>query len=217
MMHDSTYKAPSVDHLGFLDHPEDWTEDFARQTAPIVGITQGLTDRHWAVIRYLRSQFEKTGRCPLLYFVCSDNGLSVADLQALFPSGYLRGACRLAGISYRDSILCSPCHGKDDRQCTAKGIDKVYRVDVLGFLVDPDEWDSAFAIHRAREMGIEAGLTQQHWEVLDHLRNVYDETGDVPTVYSVCEELGLSLETLAQLFPSGYHRGAVKLAGLRVH
>mgnify|MGYP002682538837 CR=1 FL=1 len=108
MMHDSTYKAPSVDHLGFLDHPEDWTEDFARQTAPIVGITQGLTDRHWAVIRYLRSQFEKTGRCPLLYFVCSDNGLSVADLQALFPSGYLRGACRLAGISYRDSILCSP-------------------------------------------------------------------------------------------------------------
>ena len=37
----------------------------------------------------------------------------------------------------------------------------------------------------------------------------------VPTVYEACADNGLELEDLEQLFSDGYHRGAVKLAGLR--
>lgn len=38
----------------------------------------------------------------------------------------------------------------------------------------------------------------------------------VPTVYETCETFGIEIEELEQLFPDGYHRGAVKIAGLRV-
>ncbi|PKN49200.1 MAG: sulfurtransferase TusE [Deltaproteobacteria bacterium HGW-Deltaproteobacteria-20] len=209
-------RAYQTDNLGFLVRAQDWTEDFAEATAAQVGLVEGLTDRHWMVIHYLRGRFEKTGRCPLLYFACSDNGLSVAELQSLFPTGYLRGACRLAGITYREGYLSNPCRAADDDDCPVERAEKVYRVDVRGFLVDPGEWDSAFARHRAEEMGLPDGLKQEHWRVLAHLRATQAETGEVPTVYALCESLSLTIEDLARLFPTGYHRGAVKLAGLRV-
>jgi tRNA 2-thiouridine synthesizing protein E len=94
--------------------------------------------------------------------------------------------------------------------------EKIYRVDVRGFLVDPNQWDSEFARHRAEDMGISDGLTQDHWRVIAHLRVTEAESGEVPTVYALCEALDLTVEDLSKLFPSGYHRGAVKLAGLRV-
>jgi tRNA 2-thiouridine synthesizing protein E len=64
-------------------------------------------------------------------------------------------------------------------------------------------------------MGL-AGLSEEHWRVLRYLRAEHAKTNEVPTVYSVCDALGLTLDDLARLFPTGYHRGAVKLAGLRV-
>lgn len=205
-----------TDSLGFLLRPEDWTEEFATATAPLVGIRKGLTNQHWNVLRYLRTKYGATGQCPLLYFACSDNGLSVAQLQRLFPTGYLRGACRLAGITYREGYLSNPCRATAEKGCPVEHAEKVYRVDVRGFLVDPSQWDSEFARHRAEEMGIHQGLTQAHWRVIAHLRVTESETGEVPTAYSLCEALGLTVEDLSTLFPSGYHRGAVKLAGLRV-
>ncbi len=38
----------------------------------------------------------------------------------------------------------------------------------------------------------------------------------VPTVYETCEENRIEIEDLEALFPDGYHRGAVKISGLRV-
>jgi tRNA 2-thiouridine synthesizing protein E len=59
-------------------------------------------------------------------------------------------------------------------------------------------------------------LTDDHWRVINFLRKRFEETGTVPTVYETCEENRIELENLESLFPDGYHRGAVKVSGLRV-
>ena len=64
-------------------------------------------------------------------------------------------------------------------------------------------------------MGIQVPLTEKHWEVIDFLRKKYAESRKVPTVYETCEATGVGLQELERLFPQGYHRGAVKIAGLR--
>jgi tRNA 2-thiouridine synthesizing protein E len=51
---------------------------------------------------------------------------------------------------------------------------------------------------------------------LNSIRKRFEETGTVPTVYETCEMNQIELEDLESLFPDGYHRGAVKIAGLRV-
>jgi tRNA 2-thiouridine synthesizing protein E len=93
---------------------------------------------------------------------------------------------------------------------------KVYRVDVFGFLVDPDEWDEDFAVAKALEMKMPGGLTKRRREVIRHLRDSFEKNKVVPTVIECCEANNLEIEELAALFPDGYQRGAVKIAGLRV-
>ncbi|MBW2526362.1 MAG: TusE/DsrC/DsvC family sulfur relay protein [Deltaproteobacteria bacterium] len=84
-----------------------------------------------------------------------------------------------------------------------------------GFLVDPEEWDPELAMLRARGMKL-IGLSERHWQVIHFLRSWYAEHGVVPTVCQTCRAQGTDLDRLEELFPDGYHRGAVKLAGLRV-
>jgi tRNA 2-thiouridine synthesizing protein E len=200
----------------------DWDEDFARTMAPRYGITGGLTARHWEVIRFIRDTFEEYGHCPLVYHTCKANGLRLRDLKELFPTGYLRGACRLAGVTYKQGYHDSgslPAAAARPRERVTPELPevptlKVYTIDVHGFLIDPEQWDEDYATHRARDMKI-AALTDRHWRLLNYLRAHHAEHGVVPTVYEACADNGLELEDLEQLFSDGYHRGAVKLAGLR--
>jgi len=210
---DRTYE---VDHQGFLKHSEAWDEAFARITAPELEISGGLTDRHWEIIHFIRSQFQETGECPLVFTTCRAFGLRLRELEALFPTGYLRGACRLAGITYRDRFIDFFGETRSPREREAPTPEKLYRVDALGFLADPSEWDETYAKNKAREMKISGGLSEKHWQVLRHLRAEFGRTGMVPTVIQCCRGNGMELEELESLFPDGYHRGAVKLAGLCV-
>ena len=148
-------------------------------------------------------------------------GLSLKELKIFFPTGYLRGACRLAGITYKEGYVGqNPSDWPTYLAIKDANViyeDKTYRVDVRGFLVDPDEWDVYFAIHRAFDMKIPGGkLTDKHWKIIKFLREIYKKNKKVPTVYETCEKNNIELGELEQLFPDGYHRGAVKLAGLRL-
>ena len=58
-------------------------------------------------------------------------------------------------------------------------------------------------------------LTDKHWQVINFLRQSFEKNKAVPTIYETCEACGIDLEELEELFPDGYHRGAVKIAGLR--
>lgn len=205
-----------VDGDGFLVDPTTWDEDFARLTASRAGVEGDLTTEHLAVIRSIRATFETTGRCPLVYQTCRACNLHLEDLERLFPTGYLRGACRLAGLTFREGFLDQPWHGASLADVTAALSDRTYRVDVRGFLVDPSEWDEGYAHSRAQEMKVPGGLSEAHWTVLHFLRQAWDRERSVPTVYATCRACGLTLDDLEALFPDGYHRGAVKLAGLRL-
>lgn len=204
-----------VDALGFLTDFRRWDEAFAETRAADVGIPRGVTPRHWLVIRYLRKSFQTTGRCPLVYQTCRACNLRLNELRELFPTGYQRGACRLAGLTYRDHDLPSTWVEEAPERPSILG-EKTYRVDLHGFLAEPSEWDRAYAQHKALEMKMALGLTPHHWRIITYLRDAYARDGRVPTVYQTCEDNSLELSQLEELFPDGYHRGAVKIAGLRM-
>ncbi|MGO8945253.1 MAG: TusE/DsrC/DsvC family sulfur relay protein [Syntrophobacteraceae bacterium] len=198
-----------LDNDGFLVNSGQWDEDFAQAMAPAVGITDGLTPSHWDVLRFIRATYLETGSCPIVHKTCKAHKLSFKDLQRLFPSGYQRGACKLAGLSFIGEGVSTPIGSIP--------IDKrVYRVNVQGFLIDLNEWDKEYAIFKARELQMAGPLGEKHWQIISYMRSEYEEKDEVPTVYATCEACGIDIDTLAELFPSGYHRGAAKIAGLNL-
>ena len=206
-----------VDKKGFLRHFECWDENFAEGMSKQLKIGNGLTKEHWDVIHFIRKTYKETGKCPVVYETCRMMGLRLKDLRRLFPTGYLRGVCKLAGITYKEGYLGQAYAPPAAEDLNIISFDKTYETDVRGFLVYPDEWDECYAMFRAYDMKIPGGkLTEKHWEVIRFLRESYEKNNVVPTVYETCEAIGIDLEELEKLFPDGYHRGAVKIAGLKV-
>ncbi len=203
-----------VDSQGFLLFPEEWDENFSEGMAPKLRIPGGLTAAHWKVIYFIRNTFDKINACPLVYVACKNNDIGLGDLKELFPRGYLRGACKLAGITYRAGHFQETWLEEHIIHYTRMYESKTYETDASGFLINPDAWDENFAIHKAIELKMPDYLTESHWKIIYYLRNRFKETGIVPNIYETCEENGLTLEELEKLFPSGYHRGAVCIAGL---
>lgn len=209
-------KVYEIDDQGFLIDFHAWDNDFARGTAAAIGIAGDLAPAHWDVLNYIRDSYVKTGICPLVFQTCRAVGMRTREFRDIFPSGYLRGACRLAGITYKEGYVgIVPYPGTSVSIAKPAG-EKMYQIDVRGFLIDAKTWDEEFAAARAHDMKMPEGLTERHWQIIKYLRQAYVDKGDVPTVFDTCETNGLELSDLEHLFPDGYHRGAVKIAGLRV-
>ena len=90
-------KAPTGP-LGYLKDIINWSREFAEDTAALHGITGGRTYNHWRVIESIRNRFVETGIIPPVFEICEENHLSLKDLMELFPNGYHRGACQIAGL-----------------------------------------------------------------------------------------------------------------------
>lgn len=209
-------KTYEVDSLGFLLDFNAWDEDFALGMAPSVLIQTGLCKEHWDIIYFIRDTVKQLGRCPLVYQAFRMRGLPLREVRRLFPTGYLRGACKLAGVTYKEAYLGRPgtLGAKADTAAELSG--KTYEVDVAGFLVDGDSWDPQFAVFKAQELNILEPLTEKHWDVIYFLRRSFAEHKRVPTIFETCDAMNMDLDELESMFPTGYHRGAVKIAGLRV-
>ncbi len=89
---------------GFLLRPELWNEDVAQCIARCVGI-EDLGEKHWAVIHCIREHWEKHRTAPLIRNVCLNTGLHLDQLQALFPVGLAKGACKIAGLPQPDGCV----------------------------------------------------------------------------------------------------------------
>jgi len=201
----------------FLENPYAWDESFAEEMAERVTISGGLTASHWGVIYFIRNTFMETGRCPGVYQTLRNLNLRIKDLKNLFPTGYLRGACKLAGLTYRAEHIHPLWLEKKGMKKIPEFLEKKeYRVDAFGFLVDPSQWDEDFAINKSEEVKMPGGLTDAHWRIIRFLRERFQQTGSVPTVYETCEDNEIEIEDLERLFPDGYQRGAVKISGFRV-
>ena len=86
-------------------------------------------------------------------------------------------------------------------------------VDEDGFMEAPEAWNREIATALASTEGV-ATLTEDHWKVVDYLRNYYLQFGVAPMVRKLCKESGLDLKRIYELFPSGPAKGACKVAGL---
>ena len=203
-------KRYTLDEYGFLDPPEQWDEDFANGMARLQGIYDGLSKEHWDFLNYVRDKFVKEKTVPLLVVACADNKLRLDRLKSLFPTGYFRGACRIAGLSYAFLCEVNLWHTYE----TAPRLKPEYKISPQGFLEDFDQWNERYAHLVSDEWDLPDGLTTKHWEVIRFLRNSYQTANNIPTVYEVCEAHNLDLDHFRELFPEGYRRGAGRMAGL---
>ena len=90
---------------------------------------------------------------------------------------------------------------------------KQIEVDEDGFIQDPDVWDQAVAIDLAKTEGVE-NMTEDHWKLVNFLREYYLEYNMAPMIRKLCKETGFKLKEGYDLFPSGPATGACKVAGL---
>ncbi|MBI4720578.1 MAG: TusE/DsrC/DsvC family sulfur relay protein [Chitinivibrionia bacterium] len=199
-----------MDEHGFLDPPEQWDEPFAEGMARLQGIFDGLTEEHWNIIRYLRNKFLEEHTVPVVVYACADNNIRLNKLKELFPTGYHRGACRIAGINYEFMYNSNIWLTYESH----KILEAEQKLTPAGFLEDFDQWNERFAHLMANEWNLPHGLTDKHWEVIKYLRDYYRVHKNIPTVYETCRINNLSLDELIELFPAGYRRGACKAAGL---
>ena len=85
------------DNEGFLNDFSDWTEELCIMLAGECGLAE-LVEKHWRVIRFLREFYAGHGRAPLNSQLKKGTGMSLLELETVFPGGIKNGARRLAGL-----------------------------------------------------------------------------------------------------------------------
>ncbi|HET6421385.1 MAG TPA: TusE/DsrC/DsvC family sulfur relay protein [Geobacteraceae bacterium] len=82
---------------GFLLHPEEWSEDVARAIGARENVME-LSDAHWKVILYLRDYYQHFRISPMLRKMSKDTGISLKEIETLFPGRTAKLACKMAGL-----------------------------------------------------------------------------------------------------------------------
>lgn len=92
-----------TDEEGYLVDPADWSEAFAAQLAQREKLTLGPL--HWQVIAFMRGYLEQRQVAPDARYVIRHmaEALGLGErarvrLFELFPNGYVRQACKIAGM-----------------------------------------------------------------------------------------------------------------------
>jgi len=96
--------AVDVDEAGYLTDPANWSKDFAIFVARTENLT--LKAAHWQVIDFMRSFNEENGVAADARFVLkylaqqndTDKSGARQILFTLFPYGYVKQACKIAGM-----------------------------------------------------------------------------------------------------------------------
>jgi tRNA 2-thiouridine synthesizing protein E len=92
---------PELDAEGYLVEPADWNEDVAQTLAQRENLDLG--EDHWDVIRFMRDYYEEHQVAADARFVIKHLAVRVgAEAQKLlfklFPYGYVKQACKIAGM-----------------------------------------------------------------------------------------------------------------------
>ena len=89
-----------VDEEGYLIEPEDWSEDLARNLAEREGLE--LSGAHWEALCFMRAYYAEHRVAPDARFVIQHLSRKLQGdrnlLFRLFPYGYVRQACKIAGM-----------------------------------------------------------------------------------------------------------------------
>ena len=86
-------------------------------------------------------------------------------------------------------------------------------IDEDGFIQEPTKWNQSVAAALAATEGVtEHG--EKHWQLINYLRDHYQKFGIAPMIRKMCKEVGMKLNEVYELFPTGPAKGACKAAGL---
>lgn len=86
----------AFDGEGFMLDANAWTEDVGRALAAREGME--LTERHWVVLNYARSEWKSKGEAPSLRAITKNTDVSTKELYQLFPGGPGKLAAKIAGL-----------------------------------------------------------------------------------------------------------------------
>ncbi|MDO9220596.1 MAG: TusE/DsrC/DsvC family sulfur relay protein [Thiobacillus sp.] len=100
-MTDSVTVMPERDAEGYLIDPGDWNEAVAELLAQDENIQ--LNDDHWDVLRFMRDFYEEHQVAADARFVIKHLAERMGreaqkQLFVLFPYGYVKQACKIAGM-----------------------------------------------------------------------------------------------------------------------
>lgn len=87
-----------VNDEGFFVDAQQWTEEMAPELADEYGVPTPLTDQHWTVIHYMRSEYFEHGTGPTVRKLGKASGVTTKELFKLFPKGPAKLAAHCAGI-----------------------------------------------------------------------------------------------------------------------
>ncbi len=94
-----------------------------------------------------------------------------------------------------------------------------YETDEDGYLLNLDQWNKDVAAYLAEEEGV--AMSDAHWEVVNFLREYYDEYKIAPMIRILTKAIGKKLgkekgntKYLYELYPGGPAKQACKIAGL---
>jgi tRNA 2-thiouridine synthesizing protein E len=92
------------DPEGYLLDPDNWSEDIAVAIAGEERIT--LQEDYWPILRFMREYHEENRVAPdvrhVVEFLAGETGVGKREakdkLFRLFPYGYVKQACKIAGM-----------------------------------------------------------------------------------------------------------------------
>lgn len=87
----------NFDDEGFMTDAAQWDPEIARVLAQEEGIA-ALTDRHFAVIDFMRREFQEKGTGPSIRRLTKESGVPTKELYQLFPGGPAKKAAKIGGI-----------------------------------------------------------------------------------------------------------------------
>lgn len=95
-----------TDVQGFLQHMEEWSEDFAKRIADRDDIK--LFNDHWELIYYFREYYEENMTAPTMHILVKELGgknksyheqkAYEKHIYSLFPRDPVHEVCKLAGL-----------------------------------------------------------------------------------------------------------------------
>lgn len=85
-----------INDEGFLTEYDEWTEAIGAELAKNIGID--MTDRHWELIRWLRSDYKETGETATSRRVQTVGGFPIKEQFTLFPKKPAKKMAYVAGL-----------------------------------------------------------------------------------------------------------------------
>lgn len=87
----------AFDQDGFMIDHDTWTPEIAEAIAAVLDIQ--LTERHWDVLNFVRTEYETKGEAPTIRRITKVGGVPTKELYQLFPGGPAKIAAKISGLA----------------------------------------------------------------------------------------------------------------------